>query len=253
MSSALRRPNLKFATGPGGGEIDWDDLKGQLSSFQIEKLTFFFTQFFDDDKNGIIDANDFAGLNERLRQVAGWDLEDPSYLAMIDNNRVFFECLLEQVMTERKTEGLEDRTWEEALAPSKVVIDSVSLNNWLHMWAKMCKGAAGIDDFPIWVQLIPKSIFNIICSRSGTLEISRESLRNFYSNFGGLSGSELEKVSTEGYRAMTASGDYELDYSSYRLLFSNFLLGKTIYGPGKYIFGCFDNSDMETKYKIIWE
>ena len=63
--------------------------------------------------------------------MAGWDLEDPGYLAMIDNNRVFFECLLEQmgedemilkvtsiqVMTERKTEGLEDRTWEEALAP----------------------------------------------------------------------------------------------------------------------------------------
>ena len=48
---------MKFATGPSGGEIDWDDLKGQLSSFQIEKLTFFFTQFFDDDKNGIIDVS----------------------------------------------------------------------------------------------------------------------------------------------------------------------------------------------------
>ena len=28
------------------------------------------------------------------------------------------------------------------------------------------------------------------------------------------------------------NGDYELDYSSYKLLFSNFLLGRTIYGPG---------------------
>jgi len=40
---------------------------------------------------------------------------------------------------------------------SKMVVDSVSLNSWLHMWARMCQGAAGIDDFPIWVQLIPRS------------------------------------------------------------------------------------------------
>ena len=37
------------------------------------------------------------------------------------------------------------------------------------------------------------------------------------------------------------NGDYKLDYKSYQLLFSNFLLGKTIYGPGKYLFGVFDN------------
>ena len=60
---------MKFATGPGGGEIDWDVLKGQLSSFQIEKLTFFFTQFFDDDKNGIIDVS--LTLSLPLDVVAG--------------------------------------------------------------------------------------------------------------------------------------------------------------------------------------
>ena len=30
-------------------------------------------------------------------KVAGWELDDPQYLAVCDNNRVFFECLLEQV------------------------------------------------------------------------------------------------------------------------------------------------------------
>ena len=35
-------------------------------------------------------------------------------------------------------EGLEDRTWEEALRPSKIVIESVTLNQWLNMWAKLC-------------------------------------------------------------------------------------------------------------------
>ena len=66
------------------------------------------------------------------------------------------------------------------------------------------------------------------------------------------------------------NGDYELDYKSYKLLFSNFLLGRTIYGPGKdvlstktdqtepscpgkYIFGCFDNRDMNEPYKIVYD
>jgi len=172
---------------------------------------------------------------------------------MVDNNRVFFECLLEQVLAERNKEGLEDRTWAEALAPSKVVVDSVSLSSWLHMWAKMCKGSAGIDDFPIWVQLIPRVIFNVICSKMRVDYITRESLRNFYENFSGLGGDTLEKVATEGYRSMSANGDYELDYQSYKLLFSNFLLGRTIYGPGKYIFGCFDNRDMNEPYKIVYD
>lgn len=42
-------------------------------------------------------AKDFDGLNERLRKVANWETDDPDYLSLVDNNRVFFECLLEQV------------------------------------------------------------------------------------------------------------------------------------------------------------
>merc|ERR1711934_494423 len=242
MSVSLR-PNLNFATKAEYTSVNWDELKGKLSSFQ----------FFDHNQDGVIDSQDFAGLNERLRKVAGWELDDPQYLAACDNNRVFFECLLEQAYAERNTEGLEDRTWEQALAPSKMVVDSVSLNSWLHMWARMCQGAAGIDDFPIWVQLITRVIFNVICSKMRVDYITRESLRNFYENFSGLEGANLEKVATEGYRSMSANGDYELDYKSYKLLFSTFLLGRTIYGPGKYIFGCFDNRDMNEPYKIVYD
>jgi len=252
MSAALR-PKANFATKNFDTTVDWEELKGLLSSFQIEKLTYFFHQFFDNDHNGVINADDFLGLNERLRNVAGWDREDPKYMAMVDNHRVFLECLLEQGRAERDSEGLESRTWEEALAPSKMVIDSVNLNSWLYMWAKLCKGAAGIDDFPIWVQLIPRVIFSIITNFDSSQAITRESLRNFYKTFTGLQGETLEKVATEGYRSMSANGDYELDYASYKLLFSNYLLGRTIYGPGKYVFGCFDNRDMTEKYKIIYE
>merc|ERR1711900_120498 len=115
--SVTLRPNLNFATKTDNTLVDWDELKGRLSSFQVEKLNYFFTQFFDHNQDGVIDSKDFAGLNERLRKVACWELDDPQYLAVCDNNRVFFECLLEQAYAERNTEGLEERTWEQALAP----------------------------------------------------------------------------------------------------------------------------------------
>jgi len=36
-------------------------------------------------------------------------------------------------------------------------------------------------------------------------------------------------------------------------VFANFLLGRSIHGPGKYIFGVFDNSDIEEGFKVRFE
>ena len=32
--------------------------------------------------------------------------------------------------------------------------------------------------------------------------------------------------------------------------FANFLLGKGIYGPGKYLYGTFDNREIDETYKV---
>ena len=112
--STVVRPN--YGTKGTDNITDLAELEGLLSPFQVEKLTYFFKQFFDFNLDGKIDvsspfpilnkvgvnfqvfqAADFAGLNERLRKVAGWGTEDQEYINMVDNNRVFFECLLEQV------------------------------------------------------------------------------------------------------------------------------------------------------------
>jgi len=233
-------------------KLDYTDLSGLLSPFQIEKFSYFYG-FFDSNGDGHVDMDDMEGINERLRNVAGWSKDDPQYLSLMDNNRVFMECLLDQVKKEKDTEGLEHRSWAEALAPSRMNVTHCSRSAWLHMWARLCRGSAGIDDFPIWVQLLPRALFNIIVAREGSNVISKSSLRNFYERFTGLSGQELEKVTENGYNNASASGDYELNFDSYKLLFSNFLLGKTIYGPGKYIFGCFDNRDMDETYKVIYD
>jgi hypothetical protein len=251
--SANLGPKISFVTRRyTDDKLDYSDLSSLLSPFQIEKFSYFYG-FFDANGDGHVDLNDINGINERLRNVAGWSKDDPQFLSLTDNNRVFMECMLDQVKKEKDTEGLEHRSWEEALAPSKMAVTHCSRSAWLHMWARLCQGSAGIDDFPIWVQLLPRALFNIMVAREGASVISKTALRNFYERFTGLSGKELDKVTEEGFRTASANGDYELDFDSYKLLFSNFLLGKTIYGPGKYLFGCFDNRDMDEKYKVVYD
>jgi len=224
-----------------------------LSPFQIEKLTYFFHAFFDNDKNGVIEIDDFEGLNERLRLIAGWSHESKEYKLMVDNFAVLFECLLDQVKSEADNDELEHRSWDEALKPCKFNISSINLTQWLNMWGRLCKGAAGIDQMPVWVRIIPTTIFMVIDAKDGQGIISANEIKNFYAGFTGMKGQELDETAAEGFRAMTANGEHKLTIENFKLLFSNFILGKTIYGPGKYIFGVFDNSDMTQKYQVIYE
>ena len=78
--------------------------------------------------------------------------------------RAFLECMLEQVSMERAPVK-DNMTWEEALRPNKVSVTSISVKSWLNMWARLFRGSAGMDDFPIWVQLLPRVLFNVIVAR----------------------------------------------------------------------------------------
>ncbi|XP_023341667.1 sarcoplasmic calcium-binding proteins II, V, VI, and VII [Eurytemora carolleeae] len=253
MSASLA-PKLSFQTFKTVDKtVDYASMVKKLSSFQIEKLTFFFKAFFDVNRDGIVNDSDFRSLTEKLRKIAGWEVDSKDNHAMADVISVFQECLLDQVKLEigLNQEGLEFRTWEEALRPNKLVVESVTLNQWLNMWAKLCNGAGGIQDFPIWVQLIPQIMFAVQVGQNKDKIITKECLRHFYENFSGLKDKQLENLTEEGYSTMTSNGEYELNAETYDLLFANFLLGRTIYGPGKFIFGCFDNSDLHKKYKIL--
>eukprot|EP00088_Acartia_fossae_P060989 TRINITY_DN7319_c0_g1_i1.p1 TRINITY_DN7319_c0_g1~~TRINITY_DN7319_c0_g1_i1.p1 ORF type:complete len:254 (-),score=53.72 TRINITY_DN7319_c0_g1_i1:162-923(-) len=252
MSASLQ-PKLSFST-IRSSDIDYAALKKKLSPFQLEKLTFFFEKFFDCTRNGILEKRDFIILNEKLRTIAGWEKDSEECHRLADNSSVFLECLLDQVRAEHNQfcEGLELRSWEEALKPNKLQKDTVDLNGWLNMWAKLFDGAAGMDDFPIWVQLLPSILFDVQGGNKNGC-ITKESLRMFYKNFAKIEGDDLDKLTEAGYNTMTSNGEYQLDLKNYKLLFANFLLGRTIYGPGKFVFGCFDNSDLQKPYQIIYE
>ena len=52
------------------------------------------------------------------------------------------------------------------------------------------------------------------------------------------------------YNDFLQNGDYKLTRENYDFVFANFLLGKDIYGPGKYIFGAFDNREIDEIFPV---
>ena len=54
-------------------------------------------------------------------------------------------------------------SWDEAFRrTTEVDTSKMNFNQWINMWGKLCYGAAGIRDFPIWVQILPHILFRIM-------------------------------------------------------------------------------------------
>ena len=79
----------------------------------------------------------------------------------------------------------------------------ITLDDWLNMWGKLCRGAAGISGFPIWVKLLCQIFFDTI-DRDHDGVLSKQEMRNFYEVLIEVPQNELDKVTNEGYRALTA-------------------------------------------------
>ena len=97
--------------------------------------------------------------------------------------------------------------WAEATKPHPVDNVDITLSDWLNMWGKLCRGAAGISGFPIWVKLLCQLFFDTI-DRDHDGVLSEQEIRNFYDVLIEVPQDELDKVTKEGYRAMTAVSIY---------------------------------------------
>lgn len=230
------------------------DHKRFLSSFQIEKYTYMFNTFFDDsNKDGLLQKEDIDALIERLRVYRGWDKQSANFNRIHDVMYSFYDCLCEQVRQETFCSSFAKGfdTWEEATSNYDTNVDNISLNQWLNMWGRLCRGAAGMSGFPIWVHLLGIVFFEVIDrDEDGLLEFNE--VMNFYKGIVGVKAEDLYVVTKEGYRALTANDGYMLNQENYLFCFANFLLGRDIYGPGKHIFGVFSNKEMTEKYQIIY-
>jgi len=228
--------------------------KKYLSQFQTDKLSYMFNAFFDvHGGDGVIEKADIEEMLEKLRKYCGYLKSDPKYMQMNDVMYAFYNSMVDQVRKEKMCSGEAEgyKTWEEAGKPHPVNNLDITLNDWLNMWGKLCRGSAGISGFPIWVKLLCQIFFDTM-DRDHDGIVNEKEMRNFYEGLIEVPKADLDKVTKEGYRAMTADGRYKLTKDNYEFCFANFLLGKGIYGPGKYIFGVFDNSDIDMTYKVIY-
>lgn len=243
----------------GGFEFHPDDIlqsAKHLSAFQVEKFTYLFNKFFDLKKNGLIEHNDIDAFTEQLRSYSGWTKDSKQYRELQDVNSTFYECITDQVKAEFLSQGVTDEeamiSWEDAAVKyhDQKLSKKMNIRQWLNMWGRLTYGSAGISSFPIWVQLLPEVFFKVIDRDEDGL-LGYDEVKQFYKDFIGIKDpAKLEKVIKEGYRAMTANGDYKLTKENFDFVFANFLLGKDIYGPGKYIFGAFDNREIDESFPV---
>ncbi|CAL4070612.1 unnamed protein product, partial [Meganyctiphanes norvegica] len=122
--------------------------------FQKQKFTYYFTDVFDHNKDRVITIEDIQALNERMRHYAGWSDDNEYYLTMKEIHADFFECLLEHVGKIEPEYGFEfdvDR-----------IPDRVEMYQWLNMWGNLVHGARSMNQFPIWLQILPKILFKVI-------------------------------------------------------------------------------------------
>ena len=75
------------------------------------------------------------------------------------------------------------------------------------MWGKLCRGSAGISGFPIWVKLLCQIFFDTM-DRDHDGIVNEKEMRNFYEGLIEVPKADLDKVTKEGYRAMTAVSTY---------------------------------------------
>ena len=59
----------------------------------------------------------------------------------------FYDCLCEQVRQETHCSSFAKGfdTWAEATSPYDTNVDNISLNQWLNMWGRLCRGTAGMS------------------------------------------------------------------------------------------------------------
>ena len=205
--------------------------KNVLSSFQREKFIYFYYHVLDINCDNVISQVDFDTLNSRVRHYKNWSKNHPQYLTFKEVHMLFLEYFLVNAVRFVPKDNVEDAEFAAK--------DSISIDEWVDVWADIVGRARELRDLPIWLQYYPKTLFDTI-NISGSGIISKKELKLFYKAFldGGKLGEELsEDLADKSYNAMTSNGDADLTYHIYKLSFLNFLMGKQPNGPGQFMFG----------------
>ncbi|CAL1528614.1 unnamed protein product [Lymnaea stagnalis] len=193
----------------------------QLSPFQKEKLEYYF-RFLSPNEDGYLEKSSINRLMARIQDFTGWDEDSPRAKECREVHEAFFELLFEKAKEEEGTVG------------------KVDLKNWLFMWSSILPGVMSMHNLPVWLRLMPQLLFKIVDRRRQDY-LTANDLEIFYKEMVHLDPQQAREIAINAYQQMTDGGRYPLNADSYEQLFANFLIGRTPYGPGRYIFGCFEH------------
>ena len=82
-----------------------------------------------------------------LQFIVGWTKDSANFNRIHDVMYAFYDCLCEQVRQETHCSSFARGfdTWAEATSPYDTNVDNISLNQWLNMWGRLCRGTAGMS------------------------------------------------------------------------------------------------------------
>ncbi|KPJ03509.1 PREDICTED: uncharacterized protein LOC106116866 [Papilio xuthus] len=212
-------------------DLDEEQPLAQLGAVQSDKLTLFFTELLDHDRDDVICDQDFDNFFEKLAHFADWSNNSSEFHILLEVKQEFIEHFINPLPTKWSDLPYYKRVCgpEAGGFPGRT-----TLEGWLARWALYLSDMKRFTDLPLYLQYLCKIMFNVI-DRTGTGAITKQSLAAFYRSVIGLPATRIDEIIDTAYDRMTSNGYLILDYGTFVHCFTNWLMGKNPNGPGQWV------------------
>ncbi|XP_052754032.1 uncharacterized protein LOC113520243 [Galleria mellonella] len=214
-------------------DLEEEQPLAQLCSVQADKMTLFFTELLDHDRDDVICDQDFDQFFERLAHFADWSSNSSEFHILLEVKQEFIEHFINPL----PAKWGELPYYRRVCGPEASGINipgRTTLEGWLARWALHLSEMKRFSDLPLYLQYLCKILFHVV-DRAGSGEITKQALAAFYRSVIGLTGSRVEEIIDTAYNRMTSNGYLILDYGTFVHCFTNWLMGKNPNGPGQWV------------------
>ncbi|XP_046972322.1 uncharacterized protein LOC124539044 [Vanessa cardui] len=212
-------------------DLEEEQPLAQLSSVQTDKMTLFFTELLDHDRDDVICDQDFDNFFEKLAHFADWSTNSSEFHILLEVKREFIENFLNPLPPKLAELPYYRRVCgpEAGGMPGRT-----TLEGWLARWAIYLSEMRRFVDLPLYLQYLCKIFFHVV-DRESAGEITKPALAAFYRSVIGLPANRVEEIIDTAYDRMTSNSYLILDYGTYVHCFTNWLMGKNPNGPGQWV------------------
>lgn len=182
-----------------------------LTDFQKKKLGHLFDVFYDVNRDGRIDWQDFEDLIKRVSDLNQWGAKGEKY----DNGRKVLEIVWGGL--QKYADKNEDK--------------AVSKDEWLDMWTGIVAEVKSSQTLPEW-QVQYLNFFFDASDTSGDNLIDLEEYSKVYTEFG-----VSEANCLTAFNKITDNGSASLDKSKYQSLWTDFISGDNQGSSSSFLFG----------------